>query len=121
MSLRSFPTARSFSRMTPLRGFSSRPAKPGEIVTLYGTGFGAVTPAVGSGQLAQGETTLVLPLEILIGQAPATKQYSGLSPGSVGLYQFNVVIPDGVTGTLPVTFTLGGVPGTQTLSIAVQP
>ena len=48
-------------------------------------------------------------------------QYSGLSPGSVGLYQFNVVIPDGVSGTVPVTFTLGGVPGSQSLSITVEP
>jgi uncharacterized protein (TIGR03437 family) len=37
------------------------------------------------------------------------------------LYQFNVVVPDVPASDLvPLTFTLGGNPGTQTLYIAVQ-
>jgi uncharacterized protein (TIGR03437 family) len=44
-----------------------------------------------------------------------------LAPQAVGLYQFNVVVPN-VTGsdTVPLTFTLGGVSGAQTLYVAVQ-
>jgi len=46
--------------------------------------------------------------------------YAGLSPDSVGLYQFNVVVPNVAANDLtPVTFTLGGVAGTQTLYTAI--
>jgi len=39
----------------------------------------------------------------------------------VGLYQFNVVAPSvAASDNVPVTFTLGGVKGTQSLAIAIQ-
>jgi len=60
-------------------------------------------------------------LQVSIGGTPATLQYAGLSPGAVGLYQFNVVVPTVLSGnSVPVTFSLGGQAGTQTLYIAVQ-
>jgi uncharacterized protein (TIGR03437 family) len=38
----------------------------------------------------------------------------------MGLYQFNVVVPAvAASDTVPLTFTLNGVGGTQTLSIAI--
>jgi hypothetical protein len=47
--------------------------------------------------------------------------YDGLAPSEVGLYQFNVTVPNiASSDTTPVTFTLGGVAGTQTLYIAIQ-
>ena len=46
--------------------------------------------------------------------------YAGLTQGSVGLYQFNVVVPNVPANDLtPVTFTLGGVAGKQTLYTAI--
>jgi uncharacterized protein (TIGR03437 family) len=47
--------------------------------------------------------------------------YAGLAPGYLALYQFNVVVPDvSAHNLVPLTFTLDGNPGTQTLYIAVQ-
>ena len=47
--------------------------------------------------------------------------YAGLTPGYVGLYQFNVVVPNvAASDTVPLTFTLGGTAGSQSLVIAVQ-
>jgi uncharacterized protein (TIGR03437 family) len=48
-------------------------------------------------------------------------QYQGLTPGSAGVYQFNVVVPELANGgdALPLTFTLDGVSGAQTLYTAV--
>jgi uncharacterized protein (TIGR03437 family) len=47
--------------------------------------------------------------------------YAGLAPGAVGLYQFNVVVPNvPPSDTTLLTFTLGGTPGPQNLYIAVQ-
>jgi len=59
-------------------------------------------------------------LQIYFGSAPATLQYWGLAPGLVGVYQLNVVVPNvAASDAVPVTFTLGGVSGTQTLYTAV--
>jgi uncharacterized protein (TIGR03437 family) len=44
-----------------------------------------------------------------------------LAPNFTGLYQFNVVVPANAgSGVLPLTFTVGGVPGTQTLYLALS-
>ena len=65
--------------------------------------------------------TLAAAFHILFGGIEATLQYDGLAPGAVGLYQFNLVVPNvAASDTVPVTFTLGGTAGTQTLYIAVE-
>lgn len=101
-------------------GVTSRPANPGETITLYGVGFGNVAPGVNAGTVVQKANTLDLPLQILFNQIPATVTYAGLALDEVGLYQFNVVVPSGLqAGTVPITFTLGGSPGHQVLYAAV--
>ena len=53
------------------------------------------------------------------GDTPAVMTYAGLAPGTLGLYQFNVVVPN-VTGTaVPLRFQLNGTPGQQSLYTAV--
>jgi len=100
---------------------NSRPAKPGETIVLYGVGFGSVDPSIDAGQIVTQLNQLVEPFTILFGQTPAQVLYSGLVPGSLGLYQFNVVVPAVPDGDLtPLTFSLGGVTGTQTLYTAVH-
>ncbi|HUK19828.1 MAG TPA: IPT/TIG domain-containing protein, partial [Bryobacteraceae bacterium] len=106
-------------------GLPSRPAKAGDVITMYGIGFGPVTPAVSSGQIAPASSCspscLNSQVQISIGGTPATLQYAGLAPGEVGVYQFNVVVPAVAAGnSVPVTFSLGGQAGTQTLYTAVQ-
>lgn len=99
-------------------------AKPGDIVTLYGTGFGATNPAVGTGQLDAGIASLTNSITVTIGSvtlAPSDILYAGLSPGSIsGLYQFNVRVPASTPdGDVPVSITIGGVQ-TQAGTIPVQ-
>lgn len=102
-------------------GVTSRPAHPGETIVLYGTGFGEVTPGVDAGQVAQQNTALTTPIEVFFGQTAAQVVYAGLAPTAVGLYQFNVVVPNiAPSDAVPLTFTLGGAAGLQTLYIAVQ-
>jgi uncharacterized protein (TIGR03437 family) len=101
-------------------GLTSKPANPGDTIVLYGVGFGAVSPTVPAGQLAQGLTKLPS-FSISIGGVSATVNYAGLAPDYVGLYQFNVVVPTiAATNAAPVTFTLNGTAGTQTLYLAVN-
>ena len=101
-------------------GFTSKPAAPGDIITLYGVGFGTVTQNVPAGQLAPEQTQLTAPVQVLFGTTQATLQYQGLAPGLVGLYQFNVVVPQvAASNAVPLTFSQGGVTLPQTLYTAV--
>jgi uncharacterized protein (TIGR03437 family) len=98
---------------------NSRPAVPGDIITLYGTGFGPVTPAIPAGQLVQQPNVLATDFKISIGGSPASVMYAGLAPNETGVYQFNVMVPTIPAGNVPVTFTLGGIAGVQTLYLPV--
>jgi uncharacterized protein (TIGR03437 family) len=101
-------------------GVTSRPARPGDTIILYGVGFGPVIPNIPAGQLVQQSNMLATSFQISLGGLPATALYSGLAPNYTGLYQFNVMVPSVVPGNAPLTFTLGGTGGTQTIYIAVQ-
>ena len=47
-------------------------------------------------------------------------QYAGLTPGVVGLYQFNVVVPNiPANDKTPLTFSLNGTQGTQTMDLFI--
>jgi uncharacterized protein (TIGR03437 family) len=101
------------------------PASPGDIVSLFGTGFGEVSPAVAAGQLATGMATLTNSVTVTIGGttlAASDILYAGLSPGSIsGLYQFNVRIPSTApSGEVPVTITIGGVQTQSGATIPIQ-
>ena len=101
----------------------SAPAVPGESLTLYGTGFGPVTPTTipYAGQISSGLANLASPVQIFIGDVPAKVDYAGLAPSSVGLYQFNVTVPANVpSGDLPVRVVLGEQTLTQSLLLPVQ-
>ena len=102
-------------------GFTSRQAKPGETIILYGVGFGTVDANIPAGQIVQQANTISLPFQLSFGTAQATLQYSGLAGGFVGLYEFWAVVPNIADNDLvPLTFTLNGVSGTQTLYTAVK-
>lgn len=78
-----------------ITGTEESPAAPGETITMYGTGFGPVSPNTPSlgGTVAVGTTSLTNPVSVTIGDVDAAVTYSGLVPGLVGVYQFNVVVP----------------------------
>lgn len=103
-------------------GVAAAPAKPGETLILYGTGFGTVSQTKVAGQIASGAASLSSPFTMTMGGAATTVSYAGLAPGLVGVYQFNVVVPPAVSsGDVPVVYTLNGLAATrQTLSISAS-
>jgi uncharacterized protein (TIGR03437 family) len=104
-----------------IAGVTSRQAKPGETITTYGIGFGSVTPPVIVGQIAEQNNALNAQMQVMFGSTPATLSYAGLAPNFVGLYQFDIVVPNIANSDLvPVTFTLGNQSGVQTLFTAVH-
>jgi uncharacterized protein (TIGR03437 family) len=106
--------------MGSISGLNTRPAKPGDIVTLYGIGFGPVSPATGAGVIATQSNNLVNSMTILFGQTPADVLYAGLAPGFVGLYQLNVVVPGVPAGDWPLAIQLGGATVAQSVVISTQ-
>ena len=97
---------------------AARPAKAGEILTLYLLGMGATNPAVPTGQLAP----IVEPLARVTAQPIVTVNgenaeifYAGLTPMSIGLYQINFRVPnDAPAGDLDLVVTQNGVPANST-------
>jgi uncharacterized protein (TIGR03437 family) len=74
---------------------SSFPASAGEVILIYGSGFGATNPPFEAGQLASDAAELALPpTSVEIGGLMADVAYAGAAPGYAGLYQFNVTVPD---------------------------
>ena len=73
------------------------PARPGEFILFFGTGFGPTMPAFQTGAAApQFPVFLLAPIEAAISEIPlgaADIYFSGLAPGFAGLYQFNLRIP----------------------------
>jgi uncharacterized protein (TIGR03437 family) len=107
-----------------IAGINSRRARPGETVILYGIGFGPVATSsnanIPAGQIVSAANQLTNPMQLSIGGSPARLDYAGLGPNFVGLYQFNLQVPAiGANDAAPVTFTLGGAAGGQTLVMAV--
>jgi uncharacterized protein (TIGR03437 family) len=101
-------------------GVSTARAKPGDNLTLYGVGFGPVTPDIPAGQIAQQNNALQAGLRVTFAGVPATVSYAGLAPNYVGLYQINVVVPSvPASDSVPLAFTLGTASGLQNLVIAI--
>jgi uncharacterized protein (TIGR03437 family) len=105
-------------------GTTTTAAKPGDVVILYGTGFGPTNPAPPAGQEtpSNGKTysTDTLPV-VTIDNVPATVYGAALAPGFAGLYQVAIQVPGSLaSGSWPVVATIGGVSSPSTLLLAVQ-
>jgi len=108
-----------------------QPAKPGDVLVLYGTGLGLATPngeangtPLTTGQVAPASgnplyETVVTPT-IIVGGFPATILFSGIAPG-FNECQIDFQVPSGVTGDdVPVVLSVGNSPiDTRTMSIQI--
>lgn len=89
------------------------PARRGDIVILYGTGFGLGEPVYQAGEIAEGIAPLRDRVTITVGGtalAASDILYAGLAPGNIsGLQQFNIRIPQSTgTGNVPIAISVGG-------------
>jgi len=87
------------------------PAAPGDVLTMFGTNFGATDPAFPPGVIPKGIARVTAPVSMTIGgvNVPAKNLlYVGLTQFP-GVYQVNVKIPAGVAdGNQPTVLTIGG-------------
>ena len=101
-----------------LSGLAGRPAKPGDTVLVFGTGFGRAVGQAPIGDIQTKPGELVGRVKVFIGGAEARVDYAGLI--GAGLYQFNVVIPDVINGELPVEAEVEGFRAQARALIAIQ-
>lgn len=102
---------------TAVSGYVTRPAKPGETLTIYCVGLGQTTPGATTGAGASSSPLQSVPkVTVTFGggfqgrPVNATPLYAGLTPTQVGLYQVNVTIPADVPlgSAVPVTVNVNG-------------
>jgi uncharacterized protein (TIGR03437 family) len=89
----------------------ANPAKAGSVVTLYGTGQGAIQEMPPDGQPAQGILSTPETPQVFInsGLVPSGDvQWSGLAPGFAGLWQINVKVPSDVPPADVTVFVIYG-------------
>ena len=89
---------------------TANPATDGEVLLIYCTNLGAVSPTVADGAAGTGKELTVATTTVMMGSGSAAVSFSGLASGFVGLYQVNAQVPAGLAaGTKPVVVSAGGV------------
>ena len=116
--------------ITNAAGQNITSAHQGDVLVIYGVGFGPTTPFVATNTAAPsnppasiaGNTQACFGASNPFQKATCnTAQFDGLTPTFVGLYQVNVQIPQGVTGTgVPLYFILPDGSITNTLTLNIQ-
>jgi len=99
---------------------AANPARAGETLILYGTGFGQVDVAQQTG-VAAGASPVARTRQtptVTVGGRTATVLFSGLTPDFVGLYQANITLPgDLPAGDHPILMNAAGADSNQSLLI----
>jgi uncharacterized protein (TIGR03437 family) len=93
-------------------GVTTVPAKPGDVLILWATGFGPTNPLAPDGVVvpgAQTYSTSTAPT-VTIDNISATVYGAALASGSVGLYQIAIQVPTTLAnGSWPIQAQIGGV------------
>lgn len=87
-----------------LPGFTFTPARSGETIVLYGSGFGATLGTIVEGSASQSGTLPVLPIVNIAGRV-ATVTFAGVV--APGLNQVNIVVPAVVPGDAAIQIRVG--------------
>jgi uncharacterized protein (TIGR03437 family) len=104
----------------PARVAGTVAVKPGDVIILWGTGFGATDPAAADGQVVTGSRVVTTAPSVTIGGSAATYGGGALSPSAAGLYQIVVTVPNVSDGDQKVIATVGGVSSPDSVTIYVK-
>ena len=108
----------------------ARPAEPGSVVQLFGTGQGSLTPELATGERgppsplspdSPPSETATLPV-VTLGGVPVTVEFSGAAPNFVGAWQINIRIPEDLPSgpAVPIIVTIEGVSSPPFTTLAVN-
>jgi uncharacterized protein (TIGR03437 family) len=99
-------------------GSGSVPAKPGDVLILWGTGFGPTTPATLPGYVTPSDQTYsTAPVTVTVNGVAATVYGTALASGFAGLYQVAIQVPASLgNGDWPIVATAGSAALLNTVS-----
>jgi uncharacterized protein (TIGR03437 family) len=94
-------------------------AKAGDVLELFGVGFGPTNPAVLAGKVYSGAAATTNPVGLSIHSVSVTPTFAGIT--SAGLYQINLKLPAGLgSGDVPLTGAVGGAQTPSGVVLSVQ-
>ena len=100
-------------------GTASAPAKAGDTLVLWATGFGPTTPSVAAGVVVTGAPATPLP-SVTVGGTQVKVDSCVLTPNSAGVYQIAIELPANVpTGTVAIQASISGAQTPTGTTIAV--
>lgn len=100
-------------------GYKTVAAKAGDVLELFGVGFGPTNPAVPAGKLYTGAAPTTNTVQLLINNIPVTPAFSGLT--AAGLFQLNITLPGGLgAGDVALQATVGGVKTPSGVVLSLQ-
>lgn len=102
-----------------ISGVAFAPAKPGDSIAIYALGCGSTAPPTFAGVVAAQGSPLSSPFTLRIGGVTAQVTFAGAVSGAIGLYQFNLIVPNVPAGDQPIDLTVDGVANGQNLSIVI--
>ena len=101
---------------------AAKPARAGEVLTLFASGLGPARPGVDPGQAFTASPAQIVssPIDVLVNGKAGEVLYSGGYPNTVDNYPVNFRMPDGVTsGLASVQLSAAWVVGAE-VKISVQ-
>jgi uncharacterized protein (TIGR03437 family) len=101
------------------------PAQAGETIVVYACGLGRTQPNPAPGVIPQNAALIqrLSDLKVYLGGTaidPVRIQYAGLTPGSAGLYQINLVLPDNLGTDPEIRVAIADQSSPAGLKLAVQ-
>jgi uncharacterized protein (TIGR03437 family) len=103
----------------PARVPGTVPAKPGDVLLIWGTGFGPTSPAFPDGSVPAGVLTATTVPSVTIGGV-APSFVNAVINGFAGVYQVGVVVPNVPDGDQKVVATSGGFASRSDVTIYVK-
>ncbi len=104
-------------------GVTTVAAKPGNVIVLWGTGFGPTVPPAPTGvvvPVGAEYATVTLPT-VTIDNIAATVYGAALTPGAAGLYQVAIQVPSSLPdGEWPIVATINGSPSPAGVVLSVH-
>jgi uncharacterized protein (TIGR03437 family) len=99
----------------------TNPVHYGDSITIWATGLGRTNPPIDSGVAAPSDPLAgaVIAPTVILGGAALRVDYAGLVPGTVGLYQINATVPNGVPQGLEIPLVISQGGSSTTLSVRV--
>ena len=101
------------------------PAHAGDIVVVYATGLGRTSPNPAMGEIPASAATKLASASLKVtlnGKAvdPSLIKYAGVTPGSAGLYQINLALPEGTGNDPEIQVTAGNLAAQTGLKLPLR-